>query len=93
MNELEKELRTQIEIYFDKKLKHAKLDEELKDKLWEMVDNAIEDVQGIVWETDKDIDNEIEESEIDGLPTRDEMIKAYDDARNEELWREYQKWN
>ena len=65
MKELDKDIRTLLEIYFDKKIKNISISDELKDKIWEMVDMCIEDVQDITGKTNREIDNEIEEATAD----------------------------
>lgn len=65
MKELDKELRTILEMFFDKKIKEAKLSNDLQDKIWEMVDNCVEDIQDIAAETNRDIDYAIEEEDAE----------------------------
>lgn len=61
MKEIDNDLRQIIEMYFDKKIRNAKISDDLKDKIWEMVDNCVEDIQDIVSTANQDIDKAIEE--------------------------------
>lgn len=61
MKQLDKDLRAALEMYFDNKIKDAKISEDLKDKIWDMVENLVDDVQDLARETDKDIDYAIME--------------------------------
>lgn len=74
MKQLDKDLRAALEMYFDTKIKDAKISEDLKDKIWDMVENLVDDVQDLARETEKDIDYAImEEIAKDNIDERTEM--------------------
>lgn len=74
MKQLDKDLRAALEMHFDNKIKDAKISEDLKDKIWDMVENLVDDVQDLARETEKDIDYAImEEIAKDNIDERAEM--------------------
>ena len=61
MKELNKEICTLLEMYFDKKTKRTALSDNLQDKIWDMVYDLMEDIEDLVRETNNNIDFAIAE--------------------------------
>lgn len=81
MNELEKEIRSIIEQYYDKKLRKSSYYND--QDIWDIIEQHILDLQDLVEEKEQEIDNLIEDNEY--LPTRYEMMQEYDRFRQDEL--------
>ncbi len=83
MKELNKQIREAVEQYFDKKLRKSSYYQE--QEIWDMVEQAIEEMQDVAQIWDIRVDNYIEDMEAEYLPTRTEMQNAYDQFREDQL--------
>ena len=83
MKELNKQIREIVEEYFDKKLRKSSYYSE--QEIWDMIDEAVCEMQDLAYEYDQKVDNYIDECEADYLPTRTDMMNAYDNFRQSEL--------
>lgn len=81
---MEKELRFEIEKYFNDKLDELDISEELSQELWNKVEDLIDTVQDLASATEREIDNEVEQFNWndyyrdlkDDLRTQDEMERG-----------------
>ena len=83
MNELYNAIREAVETHFDKKLRRS--DYINNQEVWDIVEEAITNLQDMAYEYNAKVDDFIEEQEADYMSTREEMRNAYDQFRQDEL--------
>ena len=83
MKELEEELRASLETYFDKKLRNSSYSDD--QEIWDIIETCIQEVQYEARYYERKVDELIEDNESDYMPSRYEMMQAYDNFREDQL--------
>lgn len=83
MKELEEELRASLETYFDKKLRKSSYSDD--QEIWDIIETCIQEVQYEARYYERKVDELIEDNESDYMPSRYEMMQAYDNFREDQL--------
>lgn len=88
MRKLIKNVEYYIEMYFDKKIKGAKLPDDVFDEIWDLVSDAEERIEDILDDVDRKIDDIVEEHTPPEIPSFSESIRLDQLAREDALARE-----
>ena len=83
MKELDKALREAMEFYFDKKLRKSGYNN--MQEVWDIIEEHIEEIHDIARLCNKRVDDYIEDQENDYIPSRYDMMNAYDTYRENSL--------
>jgi hypothetical protein len=83
MKELYEDLRAALERYYDNKLKNSGYYND--QEIWDKIEDFIYDIQNLADDQTRELDNILEDLEADYMPTRTEMMDAYDRAREDAL--------
>lgn len=86
MKELLKNIELELEMYFDKKIKEAKVSDELFNEVWDLVGNLEEDIEEFIEHTDKTMDTIMEEATAEYNPSFFEEMHADSRARQDALY-------